>query len=289
MAPETRLIEIQQFISRMPSFSTTVSKVLEICNSPAPSPNDLNRVISLDPVLIGKMLKLINSAYYGLAGRITSLTRAIIMLGINTVKNLVLATTILSSFKKNEGLPQIPIDDFWAHCLCTGVTAKAIAKLLHVPASKTESFFLAGLMHDLGKLPMMAVFPDVFLQALDYSIEQHIPLFQAERKFIGFDHSQVGQLIAAKWKLNNEMKNGMARHHQEYQGEEPVDILLTSMSLANQLSIHFKIGTGGDLSADYLLMQSLADCCGICLDDLLALRGHIEAEIETAKVFLHHR
>ncbi|MDP2104936.1 MAG: HDOD domain-containing protein, partial [Desulfobulbaceae bacterium] len=79
---------IQAYIDRMPSLSTTVNKVLEVCNSPKTSANDLNRVISLDPVLTGHVLKLINSAYYSLPNQVSSLARAIIMLGLNTVKNL---------------------------------------------------------------------------------------------------------------------------------------------------------------------------------------------------------
>ena len=85
---EQRFKLVQRYIDKMPSLSTTVTKVLEICNKPNTSPNDLNRVISLDPVLTGQVLKLINSAYYSLPNQITSLTRAIIMLGLNTVKNL---------------------------------------------------------------------------------------------------------------------------------------------------------------------------------------------------------
>ncbi|HQP12654.1 MAG TPA: HDOD domain-containing protein, partial [Candidatus Omnitrophota bacterium] len=79
---------IQNYISRMPSLSTTVTKVLEICNKPTTSPNDLNRVIALDPVLTGRVLKVVNSAYYSMDNEVTSLTRAIILLGLNTVKNL---------------------------------------------------------------------------------------------------------------------------------------------------------------------------------------------------------
>ena len=88
MTPEVRLRAIQDYISKMPSLSTTVTKVMEICNKPDTSPNDLNRVISLDPVLTGQVLKLVNSAYYSLPNQVTSLTRAIIMVGLNTVKNL---------------------------------------------------------------------------------------------------------------------------------------------------------------------------------------------------------
>lgn len=91
---------IQRYIDKIPSLSTTVTKVLEVCNKADVSPNDLNKVISFDPVLTGNVLKLINSSYYSLPNHITSLTRAIIVLGINTVKNLSLTTAVLGTVKK---------------------------------------------------------------------------------------------------------------------------------------------------------------------------------------------
>jgi len=87
--------DIEKFIKKMPSLSTTVGKVMEICSRTDASPNELNKVISLDPVLTGQVLKLINSAYYSLMNKVTSLTRAITMLGMNTVKNMALSTAII--------------------------------------------------------------------------------------------------------------------------------------------------------------------------------------------------
>ena len=99
---ERYLKRIQAYIARMPSLSTTVIKVLATCNDPRASANDLQRMISLDPVLTARVLKLINSAYYSLSVPITSLTRAIVMLGLNTVKNLALSCAILENLKSNK-------------------------------------------------------------------------------------------------------------------------------------------------------------------------------------------
>jgi HD-like signal output (HDOD) protein len=95
-------------------------------------------------VLTGQVLKLINSAYYSLPGRVTSLTRAIIMLSANTVKNLVLATSVLALFKRNRSIDSVSMDAYWEHCLCVGVTAKAIAMLNKVPSVEQEEYFVAG-------------------------------------------------------------------------------------------------------------------------------------------------
>jgi putative nucleotidyltransferase with HDIG domain len=283
---EERLKKLQNYIAKMPSLSTTVTKVLEICNNPASSPSDLNRVISLDPVLTGQMLKLINSAYYGLPSRVTSLTKAIIMLGLNTVKNLVLATSVLSSFRRSKSIKVFSIDDYWAHCLYVGTTAKAIAGLAGVPKTDREEYFVAGLLHDLGKLPMIAAFGDLYCQAVKQSEDEILPLFRTERTQLGFDHCQVGLLIVAKWKLSDDMRHAIVNHHNPMaEGCRP-DKLLYAMSLANQMAPNFQIGYAGDRHPDETMIHQLAEHLTTTADDILALKDDIGMEIERARVFL---
>jgi len=111
----------------MSSLSTTETKVLEVCNQPQTSAKDLNQVISLDPVLTGRVLNLINSAYYSLPDKITTLARAIIMLGLNTFKNLVLSTAVVGKFSKEDTFQDMSIDQFWTIPPAVGVTAKTLA------------------------------------------------------------------------------------------------------------------------------------------------------------------
>src|SRR5215510_2928264 len=119
---------LKDYIKNMPSLPTSVTKVLEICNNPQTSPADLNHVISLDPVLVGRVLKLINSAYYGLGQPETNLAKAIIMLGINTVKNLALSTTVMSHISTKKEILGLDMEGFWRHSLCVGVSTKLLAK-----------------------------------------------------------------------------------------------------------------------------------------------------------------
>jgi len=286
LLPEDRLKQIQVYISRMPSLSTTVTKVLEVCNNPDTSPDELNRLISYDPVLAGQVLRLINSAYYSLPSSVTSLTRAIIMLGLNTVKNLVLATSVLGSFRGTSAVSRFSMDDYWAHCLCVGVTTKTIAKMMKIPAAAQEEYFVAGLLHDLGKLPIIACFGDLFEKAAVSSEEEGIPLFQAERQFIGFDHCQVGWLIGAKWKLSNDMKHAIMNHHKPLAEECEPSNLLYAMSLGNQIAHHLQIGAAGDGVGDVIMIQALAGHVSLKAEDILSKRPQIEAEIERARIFL---
>ncbi len=284
--PEGRLKKLQSYISKMPSLSTTVSKVLEICNDPSSSAHDLNRVISLDPVLTGQVLKLINSAYYGVPKRVTSLTKAIIMLGINTVKNLVLATSVLASFKGSKTGGTFSIDDYWVHCLFVGTTSKIIAGLCGIPKNEREEFFVAGLLHDLGKLPMIACFGDLYDEAVEKSDREDAPLYQTEKDIMGLNHCQVGLLIGAKWKLSNEMRNAIVYHHTPFAEGSLPDQLLYAMSLANQLTYHFRIGHAGDTFGDALLTRDLASHLGISVEEISGMREQIEQEIDKAKIFL---
>ena len=119
--PDVQRKQIEKFINRMPSLSTTVGKVMEICSRVDASPNELNKVISLDPVLTGQVLKLINSAYYSLVNKVTSLTRAITMLGLNTVKNMALSTAIIktvSGAKKIKGASDHQVLGSFDRCGC---------------------------------------------------------------------------------------------------------------------------------------------------------------------------
>lgn len=285
--PEKRLKRIQRFISRMPSLSTTAAKVLEICNNPMSSPNDLNRVISLDPVLIGQVMKLINSAYYGIPNRITSLTRAIIMLGINTVKNLVLASTVMASLKGIRPLKSFAVDQFWMHSLCVGVTAKILARKQGVPIFEHETYFVTGLLHDLGKIAMMSCFPEAYRNTLLKANYEQISLINCEVEDFGFTHCNVGHLIAAKWKLGHDMIDAIRLHHDPTAAGNGSLNMANSIALANQAAHYFQIGQSGNLIFNQKLVASLITACDLSVEDFFSMKPEIEETIENAKVFLH--
>ncbi len=205
--------KIHTYISNMPSLSTTAAKVMQVCNTTMPSPNDLNRVISLDPVLTGKVLQLINSAYYARRNKVTSLTRAIIILGINTIKNIVLSSAIVKCINSSPGGDGLDMDAFWNHSIHVGVSAKLIAREMAVPAMEQELFFLAGLMHDLGKIPLSHQFSENYAQALKISKARRMDICIIENALLGFTHCSAGKMIAEKWQLGDPIRDGLAFHH----------------------------------------------------------------------------
>jgi HD-like signal output (HDOD) protein len=283
---EQRFALIQKYIERMPSLSTTVTKVLEICNTPSTSANDLNRVIALDPVLTGQVLKLINSAYYSLPNQINSLTRAIIMLGINTVKNLALSTAVLGSMGREDSFRSLSMDAFWTHSLCVGVMAKALASRKGIPGMMQEEFFVAGLLHDLGKIPLNNCFAEEYRQALELSGIEQGSLPKAEEMLLGFDHSLAGKMIADKWQLNLALTEMLRFHHAPEKASENNRQLVAVVALANAYANLFDIGSAGDRYPDVSRIGELLAQVGLKWLDLSSLHLVVQQEIEKAQIFL---
>ena len=280
------LKRLQAYIGKMPSLSTTVIKVLETCNDPKASASDLKRVVSLDPVLTGQVLKLINSAYYSLAIPITSLARAIIMLGVNTVKNLALSFAILKNIGGSGSDHAFTTDEFWTHCLCVGVVAKLLAAAIGFSPTQREEFFVAGLLHDLGKVPLNTQFPQDYCRISEMTKTDQLALHQGEERFLGIDHGTVGNMIAKKWNLGMALKESLSHHHNlDAISADHRDFVFV-VSLANQYTIQLNIGTAGDRYADAELISYLIEQVGVDWETLNDMRETVLSEIEKAKIFL---
>jgi len=282
---EDHLRKIEKYINTMPALPVSVSKVVEIANNPATSPVDLNKVISLDPVLMARVLKLINSAYYGVSTKVNSLVRAIIMLGINTVKNLALSSAVIDTIGKKQQFRALDPQAFWRHSLGVGVTSKLIAKKRGVESAKLEEYFIAGLLHGIGKIPLNNVLSDEYVEAMSFADRQKTPLYLAERQVFGFDHTFVGARIGEAWKLGNAIQDTIKYQLRpsEYEGQYE-DIVNTTHA-----SIYFvtiaEIGFSGDRYPERASEHALKV---LQIDEtyLDEIEDEVEAEIQKAEVFL---
>lgn len=277
--------DIEKFIQKMPSLSTTVGKVMEICSRTDASPNELNKVISLDPVLTGQVLKLINSAYYSLVNKVTSLTRAITMLGMNTVKNMALSTAIIRSVAGSKKSKALPTTKFWAHSIGAGVSAKLLGEVKDVPVMEREELFLAGLLHDLGKVP----FGDEYIEVLNIAKFEQLPLRDVELDILGIDHQEVGLMIAEKWKLNDVITSCIGSHHNlEKLGSQPAELgqTLSLVALGDLYANIMDHGYAGNPFPKEEDLQLLLEYTGISMADFSGIGERVIEEIDKAKVFL---
>ena len=277
--------KIEQYIKTMPSLPVSVTKVLELCNNVNVSPADLNYAISLDPVLVGRVLKLLNSAYYGLNQKVTSLVRAIVMLGINTVKNLALSTAILGTLPQNKNQKGLDMEGFWRHSLCVGVTAKLLAKKQGIDFQQIEEYFTAGLLHDIGKIPLNAVLSAKYLLAVTGADRSQASLIDAEDETLGINHCTSGVMISRAWKLEGPVADAIIYHHNLAGYSGGYKKILDNIVIANFFASTNEIGFSGDRNPEKPAAE-IWSASGIREDIFEDITKDVHKEIEKAEVFL---
>ena len=226
----------------IPTLPSVVQKIIEIVDSPTTSASDLNLAISMDKALSIKVLKLVNSAFYGFPKRIETLTQAIVILGFNTVRSLALSISMVD-FLKGRGSRQLNYGEFWKHSIATSIMARAIAKKAF-PTIAEESF-VSGLLHDIGILILDQFLPKEYAAAFDRMHNENITLFDAERKELGITHCDVGGMLAEKWNLPDPLLYSIKYHH-EPSPEKDYFPIVSTVHVANIGVKMLGIGGVGD-------------------------------------------
>lgn len=188
-------------------------KIIEIVENPKSTARDLHEVIKNDPALSVKVLKVVNSAFYGLPGQVASVDRAIILLGLSAVKNIAIAASIARLFKGSRISEHFTASDLWRHSVGVAVAARSIAKLAPHPAMADE-IFVAGLIHDVGTLIERQAYPDQFAEVIDRCLnEEDLDFLECERDVIGADHQAFGVALTTKWKFPRHLRAAVGFHH----------------------------------------------------------------------------
>lgn len=285
-ATEVCLRRIEEHIASMPSLSVTATRVLEICNNPRASATELNRVIELDPILMGQVLRVVNSAFYGRGTTVTTLPRAIIMLGVNTVKNLVLSLAILKVLRTEGSYKTFTMEQFWLHSLCTGVAARLLAAARGLPGEVCWDCFVGGLLHDLGKIPLNDLFAGEYARILADAAGSGEPLYTAELAAFGLDHMQVGGMIARKWGLGDMLADCLAHHHFPDRAAAANVGRADVVGMADVCANHLGIGYAGGTPLSAAEVGVMFSERGLAADGLASLGEALAAEIDSAKAFL---
>jgi putative nucleotidyltransferase with HDIG domain len=207
--------DINRVISRvkdLPTLPRTVLRIAELVNDPKSSARDLARIITDDQVLAARLLKLVNSSFYGFPQRISTITGAIVLLGFDAIRNLLLTTSVFDLFSNRKKNSLIRQEQFWDHSLGCAVAAKVIGN--HLRYDKVEELFVAGLLHDIGKIVEMIFLSQAFKDIHLLVNEQNILMITAEEKVLGYGHPQVGKLLAERWNLPPKLINIILHHHQ---------------------------------------------------------------------------
>ncbi len=174
----------------LPTLPHIINQVLDQIDSPQSDAKDFQNIISQDPILTAKVLKMSNSAYYGFSREIVTLSEAVIVLGLETLKSLVIAASAYKSLNKEFKSYTLNKGDLWNHSLATAISARYLAKELNYQA--TEKFFITGLLHDIGKI-LLSKYLDKYITTIKTIVKMREITFDlAEKEVLQFNHCEVG-------------------------------------------------------------------------------------------------
>lgn len=239
-----RVIEkIFENIRDLPTLPTVYLALSEVMADPRSTAQSISQIVSSDLASASRVLRLANSVLYGFPGQIDTISRAVVVLGFDEVRNLVLATSVLDLFSKQDSAFDFRPGDFWAHSIGVGIATRLIGQACRL--ADVENLFVAGILHDIGKLVFFEYAEKEFTRALDQANKCQQPLWESEKEILGMDHSQGGLLLVENWNLPPAIQKAICGHHAGLIGEPP-DPLVAAVHLADTLARALELGFGGD-------------------------------------------
>jgi HD-like signal output (HDOD) protein len=206
--PHTNIINRQ--IEAFPPLPTTVTRVLSITSDPKSSAQDLIQAILPDQTMCTVILKIANSAFFGIPRGVATMERAVVVLGYEEIRNIVIGKAFFGSLPKISKETRKTLEIFWEHAFTCGLAAKILGEKLHISPSE---LFIAGLIHDIGKIAMLLAYPNEYPILRDISTSSHGHSTAEERNRFGIGHDEAGIRLARKWLLPEKLMMAIGFHH----------------------------------------------------------------------------
>ncbi len=207
------LLRLVAGLESLPSLPGLYHKIVRQLESPHADVRKIGETVETDLGMAAKVLQLVNSAYFGLPRQIQSVVDAVVLLGIETVKALVLSCQVFSQFDAKQ-MQGIPVHQVWSHSMASAGLARRIARQAKLPGRQLDQVFLAGLLHDVGKLILAANDPDGYREILRTAQREEVAVWKLEKEAWGASHAQVGGYLLGLWGLPEPLVEAVAFHHQ---------------------------------------------------------------------------
>jgi putative nucleotidyltransferase with HDIG domain len=267
-------------VEKMPAFPRSVQRVLELTRDINCQPKELVAVIEKDPVMTMKILRILNSAYYSLPNKITSVNQSVAYLGLNTVKNLALSFAAVGILPK-QNIAGFNIQQYLVHSLTTASLARTLCQKFGQADTDPADCYIAGLLHDFGKVVFAQFMPEEFKAALALAAEQNISLYAAEQQVIGIDHTVVGAMLTERWQFPGMLTETIRLHHSD---SAPSSMLHGCLFAANQISKKLGMGDAGNPVVEEL-PAGIAARFGGGLDTIIAGLDDLSKVEDEARIF----
>ncbi len=283
---KTKIISNMQNIKSFPQF---VLETMRKLNDPESSAADVAQSLSRDEGLVLRILKLANSAAYGVSRNISNIAEAIALLGYKSVSNIILAATVYSAMDKGFTGYALDRGELWRHSLMVAYTSRHLAEMTGKVGS--EDAYVGGLLHDIGKVILNDYVRFGYGIIVKMVEERHIPFTEAEWKVLGFDHAMIGEILVEKWNMPKAYSAAIAYHHKPNDLPENLleyQPLLDVVTVANTICLMLGIGLGADGLQAYMfpepverlgitnfdsLLSEMIDFAGSIADDMGDMAG----------------
>jgi len=257
-----------------------VARIIQVVEDPLATAKDIRDVVQSDPVLATKLLRIVNSAFYGLPSQVASLERAILMLGTSAVRNLALATSMARLVKDGPIHGPFTARDLWRHSIAVGVAARMLAEAAHF--AQADELLAAGLVHDIGLIVAQQLFPAHVAEVVKQCLEQPQSFTSAEIRVMSADHQAFGGALAGRWRFPPGLRNAIAYHHDPLSLQPEFQRVATLVHLADILCCQtqhgFWLTAGTQTVADWMLAAAQ-----LTLADLERVAVALPACIEEAE------
>ncbi|MCA8938585.1 MAG: HDOD domain-containing protein [Planctomycetes bacterium] len=260
--PEAQIVTLDevrkrlQAIEELPALPTIIAEINELLSNPKTTAPQLAQIIMKDPTITAKLLKIVNSAFFGMPKTITSVNQAIVALGFNTVRSVVLCSAVMDMFSKSK-LSEVTFQrkDFWMFSVAVAASARVVARNAGVKA--TETMFVAGLLHGVGKIVMDEYFHELFAASFLKARSESMTLWEAQRQVCGFTDAQVGGVLLELWKLSPVLINSVTFQEAPIEAPEEDRANAAFVLVGNVIARVCGLGNPGDIALPRITPESM--------------------------------
>ncbi len=275
--PQQSDIKVNDILSKiedLPTLPTVFAELERVLSDPKVTANEVANIIEKDMALAARILKVVNSAYYGFPKRISTISRSVVILGFNEIKNIALSISILDMFQSKQKQGGLDFEEFWKHSLAVGLISSLIARRIgKEKIENPETAFISGLLHDVGRIVMDQYIPQ-YPKVIEIAKTKHYLLTSVEVAVFGFTHMDIGRLLIKRWNLPENLTLVAGYHSKPLEKQSSSNKkyfpLISAVHVADIIARAARFGNAGDIYVPSLVLECWKEI-GLSLGDLESL------------------